>query len=271
MAKETPAVQNSKMLVISLGLALLVVVLYNVQVNRIRTEAQGTKTLLLKYKMNKSAGDTISDTEDLQAVEVDSKLAKDLTSVITDEDRDKAIKKKLVHGVAANSWVLLDDFADRSDFFSPIPKGEGLISIPIDPMYSPGRLLKLGACVNVLGEVQIKPGQFKIVRLIDGLVVKSIGGRSRDDVSRPGEDISNSYREIGSSLPRQPKDMVTQWYNVLSYVKGGRAILELRNPADPLPSQLEFGPEVKDKVDKADPTHGNVNPSGGGGSLPAPL
>jgi hypothetical protein len=131
-------------------------------------------------------------------------------------------------------------------------------------------MLRLGDRVNVLGEVQVKPGQFKTVRLIDGLQVQSIGGNSVAELTRSGENASKQYREISSSLPRAPTDMVAQWYNVLSYVKGGRVIIELRNPSDPPPATMEFGPEVKDKLDKADPTHGSYTPSGGGSSPMAP-
>ena len=274
MAKETPVIQNSKILMLSLGLALLVVVLYNVQINKIRTEAKGTTVKLLQYKIEKRAGETITDRGDVQVVEIDKKAADGLKSAKTDEDLvpgGPVLNHKLVRGVAAGDWVQTNDLdSGEGNNRSPVPNGEGLISIPIDPMYSPGRMLHLGDRVNVLGEVQIKPGQFKVVRLIDGLVVRSIGGKSINDV-KPGEDASSTpYREIGSSLPRQPKDMVMQWYNVLSYVKGGRAILELRNQRDPVSAEIEFGPEVKEKTEKADPTHGTFIPAGGGSSPMAP-
>jgi hypothetical protein len=269
MAKETPpVVQNSKMLVLSLGLALLVVVLYNVQINKIRTESKGTTERLWQYKIEKKAGDTISAQDDVVAVEVNSDIAKGFKNIKrVEEITDSPIGQKLSHGVAAGDWVMRDDYGTPSSTESAIPAGQGYIAIPIDPNYSPGKMLHLGALVNVLGEVQVRPGQFKTVRLIDGLVVKSIGGNSVTDFARPGEESSKQYRDIGSSLPR---DMVAQWYNVLSYVKGGRVILELRNPRDQAPATLEFGSEVKDKLDKADPTHGSYTPSGGGSGPMAP-
>lgn len=271
MAKETPpVVHNSKMLVLSLGLALLVVVLYNVQINKIRTDSIGTTVKMLQYKIEKHAGDTISDKDDLVSVDVNTELAKGLKNVKRDEERTDVVGQKLAHTVAIGDWVMRDDFGDLFKE-SPIPAGEGYIAIPIDPNYSPGKMLHLGARVNVLGEVQVKPGQFKTVRLIEGLVVRSIGGNSVTDFARPGEDSSKQYRDIGSSLPRAPNDMVAQWYNVLSYVKGGRVIIELRNPRDPAPAEFQFGAEVKDKVDKADPTHGSYTPSGGGGTMAPPL
>jgi hypothetical protein len=225
---------------------------------------------LWQYKIEKRAGDTISDKDDVVAVDVNSEVAKGFKNIKRVDDPDSPVGQKLSHGVAAGDWVMRDDFGTPSGPETAIPVGQGYIAIPIDPNYSPGKMLHLGALVNVLGEVQVKPGQFKTVRLIDGLVVRSIGGNSVTDFAHPGEDSSKQYRDIGSSLPRQPKDMVAQWYNVLSYVKGGRVILELRNPRDPAPAEMEFGPEVKDKLDKADPTHGSYTPSGGGGSPMAP-
>jgi hypothetical protein len=264
MAKETPVVQNSKMLALSLGLALLVVVLYNVQINKIRTEAKGTTVLMLQYKMNKHAGDTISDRDDLQAAEVDEKLAKGLKNVKTDDDRNTVVGHRLAHGVAAGDWVMRDDLADQVERSIIVPPHEGMVTVPIDPTYSPGRMLHLGDRVNLLGEVQATPGHYKTMRLIDGLIVRSIGGKSVTDFAKPGEDSSSSYREIGISLPR---DMIPKWYNVLSYVKGGRVIIELRNPSDLVP-ELVINPELNDKLEKADPTHGSYMPSGGGSMAP---
>ena len=264
MAKETPVVQNSKMLVLSLGLALLVVVLYNVQINKIRTEAKGTTVKLLQYKMNKHAGDTISDRDDLQAIDVDSQLAKGLKNVKTEDDRDTVVGHKLAHGVAANDWVMRDDLADQVERNSITPPHEGLVTVPIDPTYSPGRMLHLGDRVNLLGEVQVTPGHYRTMRLIDGLIVRSIGGKSAGDFTKQGDEASSSYREIGISLPRE---MIPKWYNVLSYVKGGRVIIELRNPSDPV-TEIAINPDLNDKLEKADPTHGSYTPSAGGTMAP---
>ena len=244
----------------SVGLTLVFIARNNVNIYPNRPVVA-----LLQYKINKHAGEVISDKSDLLAIDVDSQLARGLKCVKWDDDRSSIVGRKLGRGVAAGDWVMMGDWEDESPRMSPIPPNEGAISIPIDPMYCPGKMLHLGDRVNVLGEVQIKPGQYKTVRLIDGLVVRSIGGKSISDFA-PREDASSTYSEIWSSLP---KDMVTQWYNLLTYVKGGRAIIELRN-AGPMPEEAEFNPEVKDMVGKANPAHGNVAPSGGSTRPTAP-
>jgi hypothetical protein len=265
------------MLMISMGLALLVVVLYNVQINSIRNADSKDAVNMLQYKMAKKAGDTISERDDIQIVPVPAKMAAGFNSVKKDTDLVSTgagvIGKKLFHAVAKGDWVTLDDFPKADTYTEQLDEGTALVSIPVDSKMSPGSVLRVSNCVNVLGEVQVSPGQFRTMTLMTGLIVRSIDGRAESD-SGAAAVSSNNITKIGVIMPTK---VSRQFYNLLSHVKGRQVIVEIASPRNQkMAKDVEIDKEFTDEkspfkkfIDQADPGSGGSFTTGG--PLPPPL
>lgn len=272
MAKETPVVQNSKMLLISMGLGLLVVVLYNVQINIIRNEGSKDMVNLLQYKLEKRAGDTISAKDDIMVVPVPKQYEKAWKSVLNESDylnttAQGIVGKKLVRGVSKGDWVFREDFPNEARNQKDLPPpGLVQIEIPVNAKLSTGGTLRLSMPVNVLGEVQVSQGLYKTMTLMEGLIVRAIDGRGLNDPN-PGNVSSGNIRSIQVQVP---KPVARQFFTLLTHVKGQQVVVQIASSTDLKEAKdVVISEEVpKALLEKADPSSGIPTIPGGTGGPP---
>ena len=270
MANEVPVMQNSKMLVLSLVLAAVVVVLYNVHINQVRNEGKDKLVKLLQYKLSRHAGEQISEKDDFNIVEVTQKEADGLRSV----KREGAdfTSKTLARPVSTGDWVMLDDFAGaREDrgIGHKLDPGDVLVVLPVDPLHSQGRALRFGDRVNILGEIRNKDGKYEYVHIIDGLTIFGIGGKIVSDVRKPTEEEgSTSYKDV--EVPMKA-DMSMQMYNVLTHLRGQQVIIEIRNRTVNGDNDGKFNPDMGDKLKTTSTNRGTSGTGFGPPAAPEPV
>jgi hypothetical protein len=229
---------NTKVLGLALGLAAIVVVLYNVHVSRIRNENTRDSVELLRYKIDRSAGDKITDKDDIEVAAVPRVAAVGLKSVVSSEARLRLddVGRTLGRSVQAGQWIQWDDFAGSSaqrpaDQIQE-PNGQ-LVTLPLDPRLIPGKMLRAGDRVDIWGAFQNDRGELQTFCIISGLRVYGIGGQSLSETAsgkRTDAEGVASYRDIQVVIR---KDVVDKVYNVLSNARGQMVWVTIRNPKDP--------------------------------------
>jgi len=237
MAQETPGIANKKLLIVALVLAAVVVVLYNVQISRVRSAARGRTVRLLRLARDMQPGEKI-DPKDLEVVEVETRIAEGLGNVITAsrEDMNYVKTSKITKSVRKGSWLLFEHTVnvERDNPSSRIRKGWVTHTFAIDPRQSPGEILRIGDRVNVLGMLSLKGKGLKTYRIIENLKVLEIGGKS---YHQPSERTSRrqapdeGMRQYQKITVEVPPDVSRQLADVLTHVRGS-LWLEVRNPTD---------------------------------------
>lgn len=230
---------NGKLLLLSLGLAAVVVILYNVHISQIRNEQQSDMMKLLRYKLDKKAGEQISEKDDIEVISISKSAADGLRSVVTSERISDYAGKTLSRPVIRGQWIQVDDIMETT-INRPsikIPPGMVLVTLPLDPKMIPGKMLRFGDKINVLAALPASPTnktQYKTYHIIDGLSVHGIGGRTlsdRPNTSRVSDDDGvSSYQNIQVEVA---KDLDTKLYNVISHAKGQQVWIQVRYPLEP--------------------------------------
>jgi len=197
---EAPRIANTKQLLFAIGLGVVVVVLYNVQVNAIRNETKDVVPLLV-YKYPKQAGDTLRS-EDVETKLVPKAATEGLPSALRAEQIRDDGTQKLQRNVSAHSYVWYEDVHsnDRDRPSGSLPDDDRELSLPLDPNQSPGRAIRTGDKVDVWAMMPNDRGGYKATLVIGGVTVRSIGGIpvGTSTVSRRAEDDGvSSYRQIG--------------------------------------------------------------------------
>jgi hypothetical protein len=233
MAEEqTPGVQNKKLLIIALVLAAIVVVIYNVHVAAVRRMATGDLVPALKFKRNMDAGQKIKD-GDLEEVTISNQFAEGLGSLVKKADFPQIYDKKTLNQkVAKDQWVLWDYVLEGTRGNS-ITKDitRGMRGIPIELDQNPGIWIVPGDKVTIMGMLSAKLGPLQAYRIITGVQVLRVQGKS----------ILVEVAE-SESIPLN---------NVLSRVQrnqGGGVWVEYMNPVD-----AQEDPGRQDNLGKVNP------------------
>lgn len=232
---------NTKVLALALGLAAVVVILYNVQIQNIRKERESGKVNLLRYKLDRMPGDQVTDRDDIEVVGVSSEAAKGLSNVITEEYWKVRSNKTLTKAVHPGQWVEGDDFAGSGDERPSMkidPANEGM-ALPLGNL-TPGRMLRYGDRVNVWGTFQDpKTGEYKTYWVIQGLQVQGIGGQSLADAAK--DTGIATYKDIQVQVD---KSLVAQMFNLISHARGQSLWITLRSAKDTNFDAKKINPEL---------------------------
>lgn len=264
MANDTPALANRNLLLIALGLAAVVMVLYNVQVSRIRSENEGKTEKFLRYAVSKNRGEQINIKEDLQVVEISSKASAGLTGMRQWQEMRDLNGKTMSRAVKGGDWVLTDDIYDERKIkpSDDVTNDSELVTLTLKQKVSPGRMLRLSDRVNVYAMLPDEKGQYKTTRIINGLVVLGIDGRSLAEGSptgaaKLGDEGLNTYKTLQVAVK---KDLVPQIYNIMSYTRDESVWVTIRNSGDRAGSEFpdgEINPALPDKFKKVAAGGGN--------------
>jgi Flp pilus assembly protein CpaB len=240
---------SGKLLIVAVVLAMVVVVLYNLQVAKYRKAQTGQMVELLRLTTSLRAGQAIKP-EDVEKVPMPAQYAGGLANCITGEraDYDYAVSSTVNQPVRKGQWLLYE-FTTPVQGSSPSnrirSKWVGQ-TVTIDPQKSPGELLSIGDRVNVLAVMAVGSKPLSASRVIENVRVIAIAGRSFDEGQadprrRPGG--SREYRRITVEVPL---DVSLQLANVLSHAQGTPWV-EVCNPADAGSSggEARINPELR--------------------------
>jgi len=270
MAEEQNAGgQNLWLLLVSLGLGLIVVVIYNVHIYSVRNAARGQSIELISLARDIDAGEKLR-AEDLEVRTVPKQYQESLGTVVPGEDLNFAIGQTVNRSLEKGRWLLYDYITGGPGVAasSTIKDGWVAVAIELDSKRSPGDILRPNDRVNILGFIQ-----GKACRILKGVTVLAVAGVGRDPsrMEKTGMTIRapKSYNSITVELMQRPEDVSLQWANVLTHVNGS-CWVELC-PANMKPSSEDnrINPEIKKLSEAAAaPTRGEWSP-GGSGARPA--
>ncbi len=258
MAEEQQASgQNLWLLLVSLGLGLIVVVIYNVHIYNVRREGRGKTVELLRVTRDIDPGEKLKE-EDVEIRVLPKQYEGSLGNVLHRDDLEGYLGDSVNRRIQKGDFLLYDHMTgtDVSKPSSQIRLGNVAITVPLDSKVVPGDILRTNDQVNILAMIGEK-GALKTYRILRGVRVLAIGGEGID----PGRVMKSNrvvkrlrtYRSITIELP---EEVSIQLANVLTHVSGGcwvelrpigerkevaRINLELRKladaPAKPLPGE----------------------------------
>jgi len=265
MTDEAPAIKNKRQLLIGAILALVVVVVYNYHVHRVREAGKGTTVRLLRMVRAMSPGQALSP-KDVKVVEVSTNLLGSLGGVVKLEPQESVadvVRGYELTQYVQEGWLLQTAHLGLGEPPSPssaLEKGMVAVSLSLDPRYTPGDILRVGDRVNILGMLQVGGQPLQAYRIIEGVKVQAVGGRGprTGTLVVPSEfDENLGVRSYKSIVVQVPAVESTRLINVLSHVAGSIWV-EIINPAEAPDSELKIriNPVLKTLSEAAVPTEG---------------
>ncbi len=233
MAEQTPEISNVKLLAVAATLGLVVMGVYNFHIHQVRMEGRQGRVRLLRYGNDLEVQDRIGES-DLSVVEVSRDMAQALGEVVREKDRE------LILGARVNKRVYKGDYVAYSDVRSAggsrpsqtTRAPERIVTVEIDRRAAPGRLLRVGDRVDLVGILKLPGEEHPRAReIIPAALVADVAGQG-------GQEAMNSGRRGGSMPARYDQIQVVVdnekeallWENVKTWVIG--SVLVHVRPAD---------------------------------------
>ncbi len=228
MADETPAIQNKGLLITALILAVIVVLLYNFQIERAVRQARGETISLLVFTRNLKPGDKVS-AADMEARDVNVETGKGLGLAVPAREKDSIIGMSLVRSVSKDNFVMWDHFDSYSEAGS-IEPSEGMViyTLPVDRDKTPGAMLRRGNRISVWGMLPGPDGKYSSTCIIKGLKVCDIGSGESSYASGT-RNTTKMLRSYDSVKVEVSEEVRRQLDNIISHVSGGLGIDKLRS------------------------------------------
>ena len=247
MAEETPGVQNKGMLIVSLVLAALLVVVYNLHVSAVRSESRGTYEKVIRVVRDIRAGETLN-AADIEVIDMNSRIVKRLGNVVKASEQATAVGMRVTQPVRRGELLMWAHLTGEQGGRPSATIRQGYQGVPldIDPRWSPGGLLQQGDTVDVIGIISLQGKPPKAYVIVPSVQVCGIAGvpNTPERVTERGKVVSNSvarrYRSITVEI--RP-DQVLPLMNVLTHVEGGVRVV------------------VRRQGEKVPPNAGLVNPT----------
>lgn len=232
--------QNLWLLLVSLGLGLVVVVIYNVHIYNVRKSARGETITCVAVTGDLDEGHVLSS-DDLETRMIPAQYKDSLATVVRGSDLEFALNQSLNQPVEKGRWLLWEHITGGvtvSAWGKP-RAGHVATAIAIDSRLSPGDILVVNDRVNILGQIN-----GKVYRIIKGVRVLAVGGRGEDrpQATRAGGGRApTSYRSVTVELP----DAISvPWNNVHMHVNGD-CWVEIIPPGTPKQDDfLKIAPEL---------------------------
>jgi hypothetical protein len=233
MPQEAPAVQNWRLLIVACVLGLVVMVVYNVHINKVRNENKDVMVTVFRYDRTIEVGSKVTD-DDLIRVKMPRRTAERIGRLLAQDEKDTlAVNRQINQDVSKNDFAMTGHFTNIGQDGEALllAAGKVLRTIPVDPKKSPGSVLRIGNYVNVLGMLPTKGGgAYKTYRMIEKLKVVAIGGKGdRGGRSGSTEKGSRTYNSITVEMKCKDPDVSLQWTNLETYLRGP-AIIEICSP-----------------------------------------
>lgn len=245
---EAPKIANTRQLLFAIGLGAVVVVLYNVQVNRIRNENNADMVQKLTYKIDKQPGEMLK-ADDMTVVQVPRGTEQYLNGVV-DESQRTAIENMVMQRPGRQgSFILTDDVVneEKNRPSKGLSANTEEVSLPLDPTVNLGRSLRIGDTVNLWAMMPDGKNGMKATKIVGGLPVRSIGGNplgTAQASKRTDDEGMLSYRQIGVQVPR---DLVDKLYNLRSWAQNQMFWVTLRSSTNDSDDGRKLNPDIPEK------------------------
>ncbi len=235
MADEQPAVRNKGMLIVALILGVVVVAIYNIQIRRVRAEAQGEMVYVLRFARNMGPGDQLDAEKDLAVEMTQKKHGENLGPVwilATPDERKLVDKLYLTRKAQKGEFLLYAHISMQQDATPSAEIGQGMVavSIPVDKQNVPGEILNPDDRVNLLGRFRSGGSHRGLFRVIEGVRVLAVGGQGLSEA--PGGRAAatakglRSYQNVTIELTPEESLLL----NALLSQLDGAFTLEVLNP-----------------------------------------
>jgi len=230
MPEEAPAVQNWRLLIVACVLGLVVMVVYNIHIGKVRRGLDVAMVPAFRYTRNLEVGDKLAE-DDLERIEIPKKTAESIGRLLEENEKDTmAIDRTINRDVSKSDFAMTGHFttASGNDPAASIGKGSVQVTIPVDSKRVPGRVLRIGNHVNILGMLPSKSGSdYTTYRIIEWLKVVAIGGQTdRGGSMQNAEAGVRNYKSITVEMKRKDPDVSLQWSNLQTHLRGP-AIIEI--------------------------------------------
>jgi Flp pilus assembly protein CpaB len=204
MAEEpTSGLQNWKLLVIALVLAVVAAIVYNIHINQIRETAKGNLVQRMVYKRDMQFGDKIT-LADIDHVDVDTRYIDRFGDLVKPDETDTIIGKPVNQKVTRDHWLQWSHFQDSATSSGARKIAPGMVAhtITVNPQMTPGDMLRVGDRVNVCAILPDVNKKVKPLTIIEGAKVLAVGGRTVSDhpIAGRGDEGAASYRSLTLEL-----------------------------------------------------------------------
>ena len=227
MPEDRPGVQNKGLLVSAVVVGLLVVAMYNYQINQVRKAGRGESVEVLAFARAHDAGEQIKE-HSFSRVKMDLDFIEGLGDVVNLRD-DKLTDvvgqgQKLQMAVPSGRflrWGHLQGYKGDPPSAN-IRKGMEFFPLGIEPRLSPGTMLNIGDHVSLMGIFTTKSGR-GTYRIMEHVRVLSIGGvtgrglATRTGGSRTSGTSQRTYSSLGIEIT---PDTARRLNNVLTRLEG---------------------------------------------------
>jgi Flp pilus assembly protein CpaB len=246
MAEDTQGFASKKLLIAAVALGVIAVVLYNVQINRVREASRGETVTLLRVTRDLRPGDRITE-RDIQRVEMDTEFVEGLGNVLKSSDAEYALQSTVNQPVPRGTWLMYEftvslEEAQPSRIVSP---GRVGAPITVDPRKTPGELLQPNDRVNIMGLLALPKKPPQTYRILENVKVLAVGGKAYREPTggeSPQFDGMRQYTKLTLDIPQ---DISQQLANIETYLVGSFWV-EVRNPLDYDARQdLQFPQELR--------------------------
>jgi Flp pilus assembly protein CpaB len=264
MAQEAPVVHNRRLLIVAAVLGLVVVILFNVQTQAIRTSLQGTQLPALTVTRDLRPGETIKP-EDVTSTTVSSDTVNAFGNAISRQDFDN-VQMTTNQSVPKGrtllwAYVVKGDAANRPS--NIIASGMENYPLKVIPEETPGDLIRVGDYVNVYGLFSVAnkpPESYLILKAARVLTVGGKGPKDRPVGSKAGDEGQANYRSINIEV----SDVVgRQLDNLMSHSIGTALRVRLRNANDTIAYLTPPGPQIETELKSLITTAAGPKPGGG--------
>ncbi|MGB2821822.1 MAG: RcpC/CpaB family pilus assembly protein [Phycisphaerae bacterium] len=246
--EERSGVQNVWLLLIALGLGVIVVVIYNVHIYRVRQEGRGQTIRLIRVTRDMEPGDKIA-AEDLVVKLVPKQYESSLGNVVDADNLDFAIGNTVNQGIEKDQWLLWGHITnvDKSRPANVISRGNVAVTVPLESSMVPGDILRHNDRVNIVGHLPSGEA-VKTYRIMEGVRVLAIGGQGLEparSISGPPKRQAGmrSYRNI--TIEVSPTVSI-ELANVLTHVAGRCWVELLSSNESKKPTYGRINPQLKD-------------------------
>ena len=226
MAEEVRAIQNKKLLFVSILLAVLVVIIYNVHVYQIIAGQTRDLVRLCKAARDLRRGDKVTR-QDIVIEVVPKQYTEALGKVIQAKDMEFLTGRKegLNKPVKQGEWFQFADLtgSGEEDQIKDMRPGMVGLTVQINPAESPGDILRPGHRVNIVGRLEVgnQPLQaYRILEAVRVLAVAGIGAQEETGKRGPGAVVQRGPRSYRSVTIEVHGSVSPALKNVLSFVQG---------------------------------------------------
>ena len=254
MPEEAPAVQNWRLLVVACVLGLVVMVVYNLHISKVRRGSQKEQVTAFRYDRNLDTGDTVAD-EDLIRVQIPRDFAESIGRLLEEDEKDTlAVNQKINRDVSKDDFAMAGHFSNTPSIgpAGGLTVDEVQITIAIDSKKTPGKALRIGNYVNILGVLPTKQGTYMTYRIVEWLKVVAIGGQTNQRSTSGGSRNTaalgvRAYSTITVEVKRRNPDLSVEWSNLETHLRGP-AIIEIAPSKHPPKKGMEgvIAPELKE-------------------------